>query len=385
MSGPKGTRTPLAPRAPAVLDLSAMRQEIHFCTSADGTRIAYGVHGSGPVLVHAAHWLTHLEYDWESPVWRHWRRDLGERFTVIRYDERGSGLSDRNVREQSTERWLEDLEAVVNHARAESFSLLGVSAGGHLAIRYAAKHPQRVQSLIVYGAYLRGVARRNSEHGHKQVDLYVSLIREGWGGTKPAFRRFFTNLFIPEARAEQVRWFDELQLRSTDAANAIVLRRVRSEIDVTQEARAVRVPTLVMHLYEDGVVPFDEGRLVAATIDGARFVPLQGRNHIILEEDHAWSTFLIEVESFVASTDGGPDGKDSGPMALGALSSRELEVLRSVAEGRSNSEIAKAMFLSERTVERHLSNIYVKLGVTGKAARAASAAAYSRLQTRRSR
>ena len=372
------------PKHPAVLDWSLMQQEIRFCTSADGTRIAFGIHGSGPVLVHAAHWLTHLEYDWESPVWRHWRRDLGERFTIVRYDERGSGLSDRNVRRQSTARWLEDLEAVVENAQVETFSLLGVSAGGPLAILYAAKHPHRVQSLTLYGAYLRGVARRDPERGRQQVDLYTSLIRQGWGGTNPAFRRFFTNLFIPDARPEQVRWFDELQLRSTDAANAILLRQVRSQIDVLREARTIRVPTLVMHLDEDGVVPFDEGRLVAATIDVARFVPLRGRNHIILEEDHAWSQFLAELERFVASSERETEDDHAGPSALAALSSRELEVVREIAAGHSNADIARAMFLSERTVERHLSNIYVKLGVAGKGARAATAAAYSRFQARRS-
>ena len=356
-----------------------MQQEIRFCTSKDGTRIAYAVHGSGPLLVHAAHWLTHLEYDWESPVWRHWRRDLGERFTVVRYDERGSGLSDRNVREQSPDRWLEDLAAVVDHAGLERVTLLGVSGGGPLALRYAAKHPERVEGLVLYGTYLRGVAARSPKAGRKELDLYVSLIREGWGGANPAFRRFFTSLFIPDAKDEQVRWFDDLQRRSTDGDNAIVLRQVRAEIDVTEVAGRIVAPTLVMHLDQDGVVPFEEGRFVAASIPGARFVPLEGRNHIILEGDPAWSRFLGEVEAFAKAPPGRSE-TDASPV-LPTLTERELETLRRVALGRSNAEIAAEMFLSERTVERHLSNVYAKLGLTGKSARAAAAAAYSRLRS----
>ena len=355
-----------------------MQQEIRFCTSKDGTRIAYAVHGSGPLLVHAAHWLTHLEYDWESPVWRHWRRDLGERFTVVRYDERGSGLSDRNVREQSPDRWLEDLEAVVDHAGLERVTLLGVSGGGPLALRFAAKHPGRVEGLVLYGTYLRGVAARDAQAGRKELDLHVSLIREGWGGANPAFRRFFTSLFIPDAQEEQVRWFDDLQRRSTDGDNAIVLRRVRAEVDVTEVVWRIGAPTLVMHLDEDGVVPFEEGRFVAASVPGARFVPLEGRNHIILENDPAWPRFLSEVESFARKLPNRPE-TDRSPVRLQKLTDRELETLRQVALGRSNAEIAREMFLSERTVERHLSNIYAKLGLTGKSARAAAAAAYSRL------
>jgi len=361
-----------------------MQQEIRFCTSRDGTRIAYAVHGSGPLLVHAAHWLTHLEYDWESPVWRHWRRDLGERFTVVRYDERGSGLSDRKVREQSPDRWLEDLEAVVEHAGLERITLLGVSGGGPLALRYAARHPEGVNGLILYGTYLRGVVARDREGGGKELDLYVSLIREGWGGANPAFRRFFTSLFIPDAKDEQVRWFDDLQRRSTDGDNAIVLREVRSRIDVTDVAGRIAAPTLVMHLDQDGVVPFDEGRFVAASVPGARFVPLEGRNHIILEDDPAWPRFLSEVEDFVRMVPSRP-ATDGSPEPLPTLTERELETLHKVALGRSNSEIAGEMFLSERTVERHLSNVYAKLGLTGKSARAAAAAAYSRLDSDRRR
>jgi DNA-binding CsgD family transcriptional regulator len=200
------------------------------------------------------------------------------------------------------------------------------------------------------------------------------MIKVGWGGVNPAFRRVFTTLFVPDAAAEQMRWFDEIQQRSTSAGNAIALRRARSSIDVSDAAREIDIPTLVLHANEDAVVPFDEGRRLAGLIRGARFIPLEGRNHILLEHEPAWQQFVKEVRAF-ARPDSGRELRYAGQ--LDELSRRELEVLRLVATGRSNLEIADTMFLSERTVERHLSNIYAKLRLTGKAARAAAASILS--------
>lgn len=369
------TQFPLGPRRRTCFT-TYMKQVIRFCTSKDGTRIAYAIHGSGPPLVRTAHWLTHLEYDWESPLWRHWLEGLGRDHTVIRYDDRGCGLSDRDVEDMSLDARAGDLEAVVESVSVQRFALLGVSGGGPPAIRYTVSHPDRVSHLILYGTYARGRhARPMRSDDEERAELLISMIKVGWGGENPAFRRVFSTLFVPDASEEQMRWFDEAQRRSTSADNAIRLRRSREDVDVTEDARRVQTPTLVMHAREDAMVPFDEGRHLAALIPGARFVPLEGRNHILLGGEPAWTRFLAELEAFVGP--GMPTDKAPGDR-LAPLTRREMNMLRLVSEGLSNHEIAAQTFLSERTVERHLSNIYTKLGLSGKAARAGAAALYSK-------
>lgn len=352
----------------------SVSQAIRFCTTSDGVQIAYATHGRGPPLVRAGTWMTHLEFDWDSPLWRHWLTELGRDFTVIRYDERGCGLSDRHVENFSLEAWVSDLETVVDAAGLDRFVLLGVSGGGPTAITYATRHPERVNHLILYGAYTRARRARNDPAAIEFEDALVRLIKVGWGGANPAFRRVFTTLFVPDATSEQMTWFDEIQRRSTSAENAVALRRARSEIDVSAAAREVAVPTLALHANDDAVVPFQEGRRLAGLIKGSQFVPLDSRNHILLEHEPAWKEFLTNVRTFTRVA---PDKLPSVDHDLSSLSDRELDVLRLVTAGRSNIEIAEELFLSERTVERHLSNIYNKLGISGKAARAAAAAAFS--------
>jgi pimeloyl-ACP methyl ester carboxylesterase/DNA-binding CsgD family transcriptional regulator len=248
-----------------------------------------------------------------------------------------------------------------------------MSQGGPIAIRYAARHPERVSHLVLYGTYARGRYLWDSDpHSKDEADLLLSLIRVGWARGDPEFLRVFTNRFIPGATEEQMGWFDDLQRRTSTADNAVRSRQARYQLDVRKEARDLRVPTLVLHARHDRAVPIDEGRAVARLIPGARFVPLESRNHILLEDEPAWPAFLREVEAFCFTS---PAGEAPAPPEL---SPRELEVLRLVAEGRSNAEIATSMQLSERTVERHLSNVYSKLGLTGKAARAGAAAFLSR-------
>jgi pimeloyl-ACP methyl ester carboxylesterase/DNA-binding CsgD family transcriptional regulator len=347
---------------------------VRFCTAPDGVRIAYAIHGRGPLLVRTATWLTHLEFDWQSPVWRHWLDGLADGHTVLRYDERGCGLSDRDVDDLSLEARVADLDAVIEAAGLERLSLLGISQGGPLAIAYAARHPERIAQLILFATYARGRLMRDpSAAAREQAGLMISLIRIGWGQDQPAFRRLFTTLFIPGATPEQMEWFDELQRVTTDPETAVRIRHARSRDDVTAAAARVTTPTLVLHARDDAVVPFSEGRLLATLIPGARLVSVESRNHILLANEPAWPVFLSELREFTGTTTFAP------PQPIEELSAREREVVRLVAEGLSNEQIAKRLFVSVRTVERHLSNVYVKLRVSGKAARAAAAARFSQV------
>jgi pimeloyl-ACP methyl ester carboxylesterase/DNA-binding CsgD family transcriptional regulator len=351
-------------------------QRIRFCTAPDGVRIAFATHGSGPPIIRASTWLTHLEFDWESPIWRHWLDALGQGHTVVRYDQRGCGLSDRDVENLSLDAFVGDLEAVVDATGADRFALLGVSGGGPVAIAYAARHPDRVSHLILYGSYARGrFLQATTPQETEEAEALVSIVRIGWDRPSPAFRRAFTTMFVPDATPEQMAWFDEMQRMSATGEMAARLRHVRGQIDVTELATGVTVPTLVLHARDDAVASFEEGRRLAGLIPDARFVPLEGRNHILLADEPAWPEFVSEIHAFLGTRSVPPP-----PGSSAELSNRELEVLELVAEGSNNEEIAARLYGSVRTVERHLSNIYAKLGVSGKAARAAAAARYARIR-----
>ena len=276
------------------------RQEVRFCTAPEGARIAYAVHGNGPPLVRSATWLTHLEFDWESPVWRHWLKGLAEGRTVIRYDERGCGLSDRSVEDASLEARVADLEVVIDAAGLERVDLLGMSQGGPVAIAYTARHPERVEHLVLYATYARGRLQRDlSPKEREQAELMISLIRMGWGQGQPAFRRLFTTLFIPDATPDQMEWFDELQRVSTSPENAAKLMERDDDIDVRPLLSQVKTPTLVIHCDRDHAVPPEKGRLLAAGIPGARYVSLPSANHLMLDKEPAWSVFLEELGLFL--------------------------------------------------------------------------------------
>src|SRR5438093_364550 len=339
------------------------RQELRFVTAPDGVRIAYARQGEGPPLVRTAHWLSHLEFDLWSPIWRDFLAELSRDRTLVRYDERGTGLSDRDAEDLSFEAMVGDLEVLVDALDLERFSLLGMSQGGAISIAYAARHPDRVDGLVLCGAYARGHTHRGRTlEQREEADVLLEMIRVGWGTRDPKFRRVFASMFRPEGSAEQLEAFDQLQRVSVSGEVAHRLRQMFGTIDVTRICPRVRAPTLVMHARDDGVVPFEEGRLLASLIPGARFVPLEGRNHMLLPGEPAFQTFFEELRRFLASAD---VSGARGPAAAGAqadasiaiLTNREREVMALVADGRTNAEIATALFLSARTVERHLSNV----------------------------
>ena len=288
---------------PSSKDLAPDRQQIHFCRAQDGVRIAYAKSGDlgAPPLVKPGNWLTHLEVDWDSPVWRHWLTALGQDHMLVRYDARGCGLSDHEPAELSFESWVRDMEAVVDAENLERFSILGISQGCAVGIAYAARHPERVNKLVLYGGYAVGRSLRvTTPQEQLERTLLSSLIRVGWGRDNPAFRQVFGTLFLPEGTPEQHQWFNDLA-KTMPMENALRFRQTTDVIDVRAEAAALRVPTMVLHARGDAMIPFETGRQLAALIPGARFVPLEGRNHVLLETEPAWSRFQEEVRAFLAS------------------------------------------------------------------------------------
>ena len=278
---------------------SKARQEIRYCTTSDGVRLAYATTGSGPPLVKASNWLTHLDFEWGSPIWRHWYTALSRHHRLIRYDERGNGMSQRDVPDVSFDTWVRDLETVVDAAGLDRFPLLGISRGGAIAIAYAAKHPERVTQLVLYGAFEAGRTHVGTPQELEARRALASLVRLGWGLDNPAFCKTFTCRFIPEATSAHERWLDELQRVSTSPENAARLMERDDDIDVRPLLSQVKTPTLVIHCDRDHAVPPERGRLLAAEIPGARYVSLPSANHLMLEEEPAWSLFLEELGLFL--------------------------------------------------------------------------------------
>ncbi len=305
-----------------------MRQENRFCRTSDGVRIAWASMGEGPPLVKAANWLSHLDFDLESPVWRHWLRELSRDHTLIRYDERGCGLSDWDVDEFSVDAWVRDLEAVVEAAGLERFALLGISQGGPVAIAYAVEHPERVSHLILYGAYGRGWAKRGADpEALEEQEALMTLTRVGWGRDTAAYRQVFSELFMPDADEEQFDWFNELQRVSTSPDNAVKFQRAFSQIDVSDLMNRVQIAPLILHARDDMRVPFDAGRALAAGMPGSRFVSLPSRNHLLLEQEPAWRQFLHEVRTHL----GVPT---ETAVATGAMEPTEEATTTSAHKGR---------------------------------------------------
>jgi len=341
--------------------MAAIKQQIRFCTSHDGVRIAYASSGQGPPLVKVANWLSHLEFDWESPVWRPMLTELSREHTLIRYDERGCGLSDWNVAELSFEAWVRDLETVVDAAGVDRFPLLGLSQGASIAVAYAVRHPERVSHLILHGGYARGrLQRAVTQQQREEAETMNRLAELGWGQENPAFRQFFTTQFIPGGSPEQHHWFNELERISTSPQNAGRFMRVFNEINVIDLLPQVTCPTLVLHSSRDARVSFDEGRLIAGLIPGARFVPLEGGNHLLLDSEPGWKRWLDEVRAFLPPA-------PRADQAFSSLTVRERELLELIAQGRDNAQIAAKLNLSEKTVRNHITSIFAKLEVDNRA------------------
>jgi pimeloyl-ACP methyl ester carboxylesterase len=278
-------------------------QEIRFATAGDGTRLAYAISGAGPPLVKAANWLSHLAYDWESPVWRHWLAELTRRFRLVRYDERGCGLSDWDTGRFSFEDWVDDLETVVDAAGLDRFPLLGISQGGPVAIAYAVRHPERVTHLVLLGSFAQG--RRKSARTPDEralAEAHIEIVRLGWGLPYPTYRQIFVARFLPEATQEQWRSFDELQQRSTSPDNAWRFVDEFASIDVTDLAPKLTVPTLIMCSRREPGNRFEQSRLLATLIPKSRLVPLDSSNHLLPERDPAWQHFLAELDRFLPSS-----------------------------------------------------------------------------------
>jgi pimeloyl-ACP methyl ester carboxylesterase/DNA-binding CsgD family transcriptional regulator len=346
-----------------------MEQTIRFVTTGDGVKLAYGVSGNGPPLLKTANWLNHLEFDWESPVWNHWFNLFSTHNTLHRYDIRGSGLSDWTDSKISFEQQVADLECIVEAAGLQKFALLGISQGASVAIEFAVRHPERVTHLVLHGGFARGWMKRSAET-ERAGRAWVELVRVGWGTRASAYRRMFAELFIPKASEEQIDWFTEMQQRSTTPELAARIMEASGAIDVMHRLPLVRTPTLVMHPRHDLIVPFDQGRFIAAGVPNARFVEFDSGNHLLLEGEPSWQKFQDVVAEFLGWQRDLPRRRAGDALMadeeLAALTSREREILDLVAGGANNQDIAEKLFISEKTVRNHLTAIFDKIGVSSR-------------------
>ena len=305
-----GAAVMLAPELPATRDRNvrvarskarALRaQRIGFCEARDGTKIAYATLGAGPPMLKAANWLNHLEFDWESPIWGKSFAEIARHRTFVRYDERGCGLSDWDVAELSFDAFVEDLEAVVDKLGLDRFPLLGISQGCAVSIEYAVRHPERVTGLVLIGGYAAGWRHLASPDEQARREAVLTLTELGWGTDNPAYRHIFSQTFMPDASAEDLAWFDEFQRQTTSPRNAARFQDAFGHIDVRHRLAEVRAPTIVLHSKYDQRIPLDVGRALACGIPDAHFVPLESRNHILVDHEPAWRVCFETVGEFLA-------------------------------------------------------------------------------------
>ncbi len=279
-----------------------MQQAVRFCKASDGTKLAWakvGAENRQPPLVKAANWLTHLELDWEAPIWSPLYRALAQRRCLVRYDERGCGLSDWNVPEISFETFVTDLEAVVDAAGLERFPLLGISQGASVSIEYAARHPERVTHLILFGGYAAGWRHTASAEEAREREAVMVLTEAGWGRDDPSYRHIFSQTFMPTATADELSWFDEFQRRTTSPQNAVRFLQAFAEIDVRNRLSTLAVPTLILHSNGDKRIPVRTGTELAAEIPNAQFIGLESNNHLLLGRETASKEFIKAIDQFL--------------------------------------------------------------------------------------
>lgn len=346
--------------------MSQPAQQIRFCTSRDGTRIAYATSGAGPPLVWSASWTHHLKLDWDSPVWRPWISLLTQRHTLVRYDWRGCGLSDREQVEFSFEKFVEDLEAVIEAAGLKQFVIFGISAGSAIGMTYAVRYLDRINRLVLYACYARNsLADNPTPQRVEEFQTRRKVMELGWANDTPAYGRFFTSLNMPDASAEQFQSFADLMRHTTSPANALALLQVFSLIDVREIVPKVRGPALVLHCRGDAVIRFEQGRSVAGIIPSARFVPLESRNHVLLDTEPAWRQFVEALDDFLPKPPDKLTGVDD--LLLDELTAREHEVLELVAQGMDNATIGTRLGISDRTARNYVSALLAKLGIGTRA------------------
>ena len=289
--------------ADAGFDPQATKQQISYCRTPDGVRLAYSKVGRGPPLVKTANWMNHLELDWKGSVISHLFVALARNRTLVRYDARGNGLSDWDVETVSLDAWVNDLETILDAARVDRAPLFGMSQGCAISVAFAVRHPERVSHLILYGGFARGAYRRAKDEPELQkAKALATLIRTGWGDDNPVYRQLFSSLFMPGGTAEQLEKFAERQRKTTSPECAYRYFETTRDLDVTDLLPRVKVPTLVMHVRGDQVQPFQAGRELAFGIPGARFIALPGQNHIPLEQDPTSARILEEIDLFLKAS-----------------------------------------------------------------------------------
>jgi pimeloyl-ACP methyl ester carboxylesterase/DNA-binding CsgD family transcriptional regulator len=339
-------------------------RDIRFVTAGDGVQLAAARCGSGPLVLRAATWLTHVERVVPGSLAAALVDEFAPRHTYVEYDTRGCGLSQRRVEEISFEAWVRDLEAVADAYAPEPFTLLGFACGAGLAVEYAARHPERVRKLILFGGFATSYHSTSCPDPavQREGDLLLELAALGWGHACPAFRQVFAARLMPDGTPAQWQALDELQRCTATPEVAVRFLRVMFGINVKQAAARVRCPTLVLHPKDDLTVPFEQGRRLASLIPGARFVPLEGRNHMPFPHEPAWAGFVRETRAFL-----GERHSAAVAPALLSLTARQSEVLRRIAYGESDKQIAAALLLSPRTVEMHASRALQTLGCRTRA------------------